>query len=215
MKKYQHDLCKVISILLLAGSSLSTASQGQKDPFELDFPAYLVRKGLPRPGYNAHIDMGARDPILQYDLSDDNVARMATEFQLAQIAEQKEQSEMALRVYWNLAERGYAPANNRLFEAFRDGTLGLKEDVFVAGFYRDRPRTIEEMRYEQQSIREWLIRRQRQQQEEFAADAIQAAPLSLNEVDLLVVGEEYQSLLPKKGFTEEAAGLRRRKTAAH
>ena len=212
MKKYQHDLCKVISILLLAGSSLSTASQGQKDPFELDFPAYLVRKGLPRPGYNAHIDMGARDPILQYDLSDDSIAKMATEFQLAQIAEQKEQSEMALRVYWNLAERGYAPANNRLFEAFRDGTLGLKEDVFVAGFYRDRPRTIEEMKYQQQSIREWLIRRQRQQ-EEFAADAVQAAPLSLNEVDLLV-GEEHERLLPKKG-SQEASGLRQRKIAAH
>ena len=214
MKKYQHDLCKVISILLLAGSSLSTASQGQKDPFELDFPAYLARKGLPRPEYNAHISRGVNDPILRYDLSDSNLARMATEFQLAQIAEQKEQSEMALRVYWNLAERGYAPANNRLFEAFRDGTLGLKEDVFVAGFYRDRPRTIEEMRYEQQSMKKWLEWRHREQ-EELAADAVQAASLSLSEVELRVVGEEHQRLLPKKGSAEETVGLRRRKIATH
>ncbi len=213
MKKHQQNLCKAISILLLAGSSLNAASQDKKDPFELDFPAYLERKGLPRPGYNAHIDMGARDPILQYDLSDANIARMATEFQLAQIAEQKEQSEMALRIYWVLAERGYAPANNRLFEAFRDGTLGLKEDVFVAGFYRDRPRTIEEMRYQQQSIKEWLIRRQKQQ-EEFTADAIQAAPLSLADIDVHVVGEEHQSLLSKKG-SQEVSGLRQRKVVAH
>ena len=214
MKKYQHDLCKVISILLLAESSLSAASQPQKDPFELDFPAYLARKGLPRPEYNAHISRGVNDPILRYDLSDENIETMRVQYQVAENIEKLGESDLALRHYWDLAEKGYAPANNRLSDAFEQGELGLKKDQWISAFYFKRPRTIEDMKDQQQSMQKWLKWREREQ-EEFAADAIQAAPLSLNEVDLRVVGEEYQSLLPKKGSTEEAAGLRRRKIAAH
>jgi hypothetical protein len=125
-----------------------------KKPDPIQLPRSLKKMRLPTPVYDARIlEVDETHPVLKYDLSPASIAAMKTQYEVAEKAENAGHNELALRIYWSLAEQGYGEANYRLACAFDDGNLGLSRDQRLFSFFLDRPSTVKEMISKQNNIR--------------------------------------------------------------
>lgn len=187
--------CFLFSYILNTAVALSAV------PFEAELPRYLVKLGLLAPKLDSDVTgVVERNPILFYDLSDEKVGRMTAQYQAGEDAERKGRNDIALKVFWELAESGYGPANLKLSEAFAEGKLGLKKNHALASLFCHRPFTVEEMRAQQRSI---LFSLKWQKQNAASPTSPPGGDVSPEEVDLDVKTQEGLKLL-------DAEGLRRR-----
>ncbi len=149
---------KLLLWLLFLSHTILMASDDDdyvyKKPDPIQLPRYLKKMGLADLVYDPRImEVNEDDPILKYDLSPASIAAMKTQYEVAEKAENAGHNELALRIYWSLAEQGYGEANYRLACAFDDGNLGLSRDQRLFSFFLSRPATVKDMVWQQSNIR--------------------------------------------------------------
>jgi hypothetical protein len=121
---------------------------------EYDLPSSLKRLGLANPkDFDACRTLNHPHPILSYHLDMASIEEMKVQYQVALQAKKENRNAIALKVLWDLAERGYAPANDDLADIFLHGSLGVEQNSEIARIFLNRPYTIESMLKMQNSVR--------------------------------------------------------------
>ena len=121
---------------------------------EYDLPSDLKRLGLSNPkDFSVYTTVHHPHPILSYHLDTVSIEEMNAQYQVALQAKKENRNVIALKVLWDLAERGYAPANRDLSQAFLYGRLGMRVNQDLVAIFQCRPCEIGEMIKMQKSIR--------------------------------------------------------------
>ncbi len=113
---------------------------------EYDLPSNLKRLGLAKPkDFSVYTTINYPHPTLSYYLDESSIEEMKVQYQVALQAKKENRNAIALKVLWDLAERGYAPANDDLADIFLHGSLGVEQNSEIARIFLNRPYTIESM----------------------------------------------------------------------
>ena len=121
---------------------------------DAEIPDYIRAMGITRcTDFRAPRGFNDPHPILSYKLDTESIAIMNAQYQVAVQARNEEKNKLAVKILWDLAESGYAPANIDLSNAFAHGELGLKINSHLADIFIDRPLTVEDMIDRQQKIK--------------------------------------------------------------
>lgn len=121
---------------------------------EYELPSDLKRLGLSNPkDFSVYTTIHYPHPILSYHLDAESIEEMTAQYQVALQAKEEKRNIIALKVLWDLAERGYAPANDDLADIFMHGKLGVKKNSEIVRIFLNRPYTMEEMVKMQNSVR--------------------------------------------------------------
>jgi hypothetical protein len=94
--------------------------------------------------------------------------------------EEKSKNEKAFKMMWEIAERGYAPANREVCHAFMHGEYGMKNSNILDGVFLFRPQTIEEMIKAQEAAKRSYERQPAILQKFREDEALAAAAAALN-----------------------------------
>lgn len=134
--------------------SLMILSTSQAFVMEYELPSDLKRLGLANPkDFDACRTLNHPHPILSYHLDTSSIEEMKVQYQVALQAKNANNNTIALKILWDLAERGYAPANRDLSQAFLYGRLGMRVNIDLAMLFQSRPSDIESMIKTQNSVR--------------------------------------------------------------
>lgn len=113
---------------------------------DAEIPDYIRKMGITHcADFRAPRGFNDPHPILSYRLDAESIIVMKAQYQVAIQAKNEGKNALAVKILWDLAENGYAPANYDLSGAFLYGELGLKKDLALTSIFLERPSTIEEM----------------------------------------------------------------------
>ncbi len=147
---------------------------------DAEIPDYIRKMGITRcTDFRAPRGFNDPHPILSYQLDPESVDVMDKQYQVAMQAAEAQQNHLAIKILWDLAENGYAPANRDLSRAFLYGRLDLKKNHYLTDIFSNRPCTKEDMiRIKSDVLYMWenreIIREEIRQAQEHFRDSLRA-----------------------------------------